>query len=94
MPDYTDLLDELDQAGVSISSLERLTQTVDQSDDWVAAFTDMVTIGRRTGVRFTRTKTSTSDAKLDHIFRGYPFSALQRSQCIRSMASTTTEPVV
>jgi hypothetical protein len=87
MPEYQDLVNELHLAGVSISSLDKLTQTVERSDDWVAAFSEMALTGRRQGVTLTRQGKASTDANLQRILSGYPFTREQTAAVIQNVAA-------
>lgn len=87
MPEYQDLLDELHLAGVSITAVEKLTQTVVRSDDWVAAFSEMALTGRRQGVNLTRRGQAPSDAILQRILSGYPFTREQMAAVVQNVVA-------
>lgn len=87
MPEYQDLVDELNKSGVSISDIEKLFKTVANSDNWISAFVEVAQTGRRIGVRMTRQNKSPTDEQLHRILSGYPFDKEQIRLVVQNVAS-------
>lgn len=92
MPELQDLMDQLTDAGVQFSSVDKITQFVSLSDNWTSAFVELAVTGRRLGVRMTRAPRSPTDEALHHILRGYPFDREQRSLVVRCILEIVPEP--
>lgn len=86
MPTFDTFMEEIDAAGITIAGRREFVDKAKSSQDWTVAVTDLACHGRMRGIGlFRQTTDCPTDATIDHLLSGYPFSTVQRGLIVRNV---------
>lgn len=86
MPTFTDFIDELDSSNIIIDGRDTFIVKAEAAEFWPDVVTDLARTGRKIGISLVRKSSdSPTDHQIDHLLKGYPFTAEQRQMVVNNV---------